>query len=182
MKGFTGILSPGVYCGGLKLQRRSAPQFEPGIYIMKDGPLTVGKSSTLRANGVGFYLTGTNASFKFFKRSIINLKAPKTGLLAGVLVFQDPEIPLVADEEYEPTKNVIRSGSADVLEGTIYLPRGRLIIAGEGTIAEDSAYTAIIVDKLRLAKGPTLVLNSDYKSTDVPVPEGIAGGKVVLAN
>jgi len=182
LKGFRGILSPGVYCGGLKLQKRSAPKFEPGIYIMKDGPLTVGKSSELVAEGVGFFLTGKDASFKFFKRSIIRLKAPLTGLLAGVLIFQDPDIPQVDDENYVPTRNIIRSGSADILEGTIYLPRGRLFVSGVGTVAEKSAYTAIIVDKLKLTKGPTLVLNSDYKSTDVPVPEGIAGGKVVLAN
>ena len=182
LRGFTGVLSPGVYCGGLIIQRHSAPRFEPGVYIIKDGPLIVSKSSALHAEGVGFFLTGKNASFRFYKRSIISIKAPKTGLLAGILIYQDPDIPLVEDEAYEPTRNIIRSGSADVLEGTIYLPRGRLYISGEGTVAENSAYTAIIVDKLNLSKGPTLVLNSDYKSTEVPVPEGIAGGKVVLAN
>ncbi len=182
LRGFTGVLSPGVYCGGLKIQGRSAPRFEPGIYIMKDGPLIVRKSSKLIADGVGFYLTGTNASFKFFKKSIVRLRAPTEGLLAGVLIFQDPDIPMVGVDDYEPTRNVIRSSSADVLEGTIYLPRGRLLVDGEGTIAQNSAYTAIIVDRMRLNEGPTLVLNSDYKSTAVPVPEGIAGGQVVLAN
>ena len=48
-------------------------------------------------------------------------------------------------------------------------------------VAENSAYTAIIVHKLELNEGPELVMNSDYGATDVPVPAGIiASAQVVL--
>jgi hypothetical protein len=48
-------------------------------------------------------------------------------------------------------------------------------------VASDSAYTAIVSYRLELTQGPTLVLNSDYGATGVPVPDGIrATGQVVL--
>jgi Flp pilus assembly protein TadG len=175
------VLQPGVYCGGLVIAKNSNPVLEPGVYIIKDGELVVKNNSVLRGNGVGFFLTGTKASFKFLKKTEIDLKAPTKGIMAGILVYQDPEIPKVELDDYIPTRNVIRSQNAHTLEGTIYLPRGGLFVEGEGEIAGSSAYTAIVADRVRVKEGPKLILNSDYKSTDVPVPEGIAGGKVVLA-
>ncbi len=181
LKNSTTTLRPGVYCGGLKITKNSVPLFEKGIYIIKDGPLVVSTRAKLIANGVGFFLTGTNASFKFFPKSEIALRAPEDGLMAGILIFQDPAIPGVDIETDETTRNLIRSDNARMLEGTIYLPRGRLRIDGGGTIAQDSAYTTVIADRIVLEEGPTMVLNANYKSTSVPVPEGLAGGRVVLS-
>lgn len=49
-------------------------------------------------------------------------------------------------------------------------------------IADSSAYTAIIANKIALKGKPQLVLNTDYGATDVPTPEGVGptGGAVYL--
>ncbi len=56
--------------------------------------------------------------------------------------------------------------------GTIYLPGGRLLIDAPVKVAEESDYTVMVVNRLDLAFGPTLVLNSNYARSRVPVPEG----------
>ena len=68
---------------------------------------------------------------------------------------------------------VITSNGARKLIGTIYLPNGNLIINANSKVADESAYTAIVVRRLQLSKGPNLVLNTDYDRTLVPVPEGV---------
>jgi hypothetical protein len=67
----------------------------------------------------------------------------------------------------------ITSNKAANLIGTIYLPAGRLIIDAGAPVANKSAYTVIIARQLEIDSGPTVVLNSDYSATDIPVPAGV---------
>jgi hypothetical protein len=69
----------------------------------------------------------------------------------------------------------ILSNDARRLVGTIYVPNGEVRVDATSPIADQSAYTAIVANKLRLYGGPHLVLNTNYDQTDVPVPEGIKG-------
>ena len=76
--------------------------------------------------------------------------------------------------------HTIKSNNARQLLGTFYLPNSILQVDSNSPVADQSAYTAIIVMRLWLKAGPNLVLNSNYSATDVPVPEAITGGKVAL--
>ena len=71
-----------------------------------------------------------------------------------------------------------------MLLGTVYMPKGRLIIDATRPIADRSAYTVLVVQQLDLYEGPNLVLNTDYRASDVPIPEGVGpyGRKVLLTN
>ena len=69
----TRILSPGVYCGGLHVNGSSHVTFRSGVYVMKDGPLEVTKTSTITGENVGFYLTGDQAVFLFAGGSTVSL-------------------------------------------------------------------------------------------------------------
>jgi len=60
-----------------------------------------------------------------------------------------------------------------MLLGTIYMPKGRLIIDANKPIADKSAYTVLVVQRIDLHSGPNLILNSDYSASDVPVPPGV---------
>jgi hypothetical protein len=59
------------------------------------------------------------------------------------------------------------------LTGTIYLSRGRLLIDPKAKVGEKSAYTAIIAHTLELRDGPELILNANYGTSAVPVPNGL---------
>lgn len=168
-------IEPGVYCGGLKINSSADVRMAPGVYIMKDGPLEVDLGASLRGENVGFYLTGANATFRFGLESMIYLTAPKAGLMAGLLFFEDRAAP-------EDRSHAILSANARTLLGTIYLPRGRLTIASLQPVADESAYTAIVARKIQMSGSPTLVLNANYAATDIPVPDGVGptGGQIYL--
>ena len=161
-------LHPGVYCGGLNVKGSSDVKFAPGIYVIKDGPLFFGDNAIVTGEGVGFFLTGTNAKLDFRTDTTISLAAPVSGAMAGIL-FQEGR------DQPSSTLHVINSDNARTLLGTIYLPRGELKIDANKPIADQSAYTAIVVRSLRLNNGPNLVLNTNHDATDVPVPDGLKG-------
>jgi len=166
-------LMPGIYCGGLKISGTARVKLKPGNYIIKDGPLLVEEMGELVGESVGIYLTGKNARITFDRMTRIKLAAPEDGIMAGILFWEDREGPLGQE-------HVISSDDARTLLGTIYLPRGQLLIDSAGTVADESAYTAIIVRALQLKHGPTLQLNSDYEDTNVPVPDTLVKTRALL--
>lgn len=168
-------LTPGVYCGGLKIRADADVHLEPGVYVFKNGPLTIELGGRLFGKGAGLFFTGAGAVFTFKPESIVHLTAPTEGIMAGMLVMENRGRSSV--EDYS-----ILSANARTLLGTIYLPNGRLRVDSLMPIADDSAYTAIVTRYLRMTGSPQLVLNTDYTLTDVPVPEGIgsSGGQVFL--
>lgn len=168
-------LSPGVYCGGLRIDDEANVKLNPGIYVIKDGPLVVRDESRLSGQYVGFYLVGSGATFHFGNDSSIDLGAPKDGPMAGLLFFEDRNVK-------KKQKHEIFSDDARNLLGTIYLSQGRLYIDAYRPIADQSAYTAIIASQVELYAGPHLVLNADYDATDVPAPAAAGTNRsIVLA-
>jgi Flp pilus assembly protein TadG len=168
-------LGPGTFCGGLRIDGNAKVKLLPGIYVIKDGPLIVDSNAQLEGDYVGFYFTGKNAFFRFTSNARVTLGAPKDGVMAGILFFSDR----ASDEttKFEITSNFTRK-----LLGTIYFPNNRFSIDANQPVADQSAYTAIVVRKLELTAAPNLVINSSYDATDVPVPNGIgpATGKTRL--
>ncbi len=171
----TYTLDPGVYCGGLVIGAFADIQLNPGVYIIKDGPLAADIGAYITGENVSFFLVGDEATFYFGPEAKISLTAPNEGPLAGVLFFEDRSAP-------EGRVHRILSDDARVLLGTFYLSRGVLMVASLLPVADQSAYTAIVARKLQMAGNPTLVLNADYSATDIPVPEGVGpvGGTVFL--
>jgi hypothetical protein len=187
----TATLSPGVYCGGLIITNAAQVTLSPGIFVVKGGPLVVDGGANLKGTNVAIYMKGAGANLTFAAASTIQLTAPKDGPLAGILIFDDPsgaaapEKPARHDKPGKaPREHSILSDDARVLLGTIYMPKGRLIVDATKPIADRSAYTVMVVQQLDLYDGPNLYLNSDYGASDIPVPRGVGpfGGKVSLTN
>lgn len=161
------ILAPGTYCG-LEIANGARVTLRDGIFVIKDKALIVKDGGSLTAESAGLFFIGTSASLTFERGSTISLKAPTTGPMAGLLVFS-------ARSQSETLTHKILSDDARVLIGTIYIPKGELEVDATSPIADQSAYTAIVADKIRLYGGPHLVLNTNYSQTEVPVPDGIKG-------
>ena len=166
-------LSPGVYCGGLRIDGASKVTLDKGIYVIKGGALIVADTASLSGDGVGFYLTGANSVVWFTANTTIELGAPVDGALAGLLFFEDRAV-------IGARLHRIASNNARKLLGTIYLSRSILNVDANAPVADQSAYTAIVTQSLQLQSGPNLILNTDYDLTDVPVPAGIAGSSRVI--
>ncbi len=171
------ILNPGVYCGGIQISNAAQVTFQPGIYVIKDGSFKIEGTATVSGVNVGFYMTGSGAKIDWNDQATISLTAPKVGVMAGILFFEDRAAP-------PNQKHRIAADYARVLLGTIYLSRGQLAIESEKSVADKSAYTIVVASRFTLAAGPTMVLNTDYYNTDVPVPDGVgpSTNKTVLTN
>ncbi len=175
---FTGVIAAGnVFCDGLKIDDQSDVTFGAGIHYINGGKFEIVGNSRVTATDASFYFYGDNAEMLIDGDSEVSLSAQRAGPMAGVLIWR-------AADATGSGQFLIKSGNVNELVGTIYLPSGEFIgeIDAAGDIAEASAYTAIIAETVTLKKRANLVLNSDYKATDVPVPAGIAGagGNVFL--
>lgn len=165
-KDFTGEISPGVYCDGLYIDGNSKVTMKPGVYVIKEGDFKVDSNSEVVGVGVGVFFTGKSSRFEFTSNAKVNLSAPKSGPMAGLLFMEDNTI-------LAETKHRITSNYADRLVGTIYLPRGSFLIDANNDVAGASEFTVLVVRQLELKAGPRLVLNTDYAASDVPLPDGV---------
>jgi Flp pilus assembly protein TadG len=161
------FLPPGTYCG-LTIANGARVTLDDGIFVFKDLPLIVKEGAALVGRSAGLFFSGANASFLFDQTSSISLAAPTTGPMAGLLIF-------ASRSQRDDLVYSVLSDDARLLLGTIYVPRGELRIDATKPIADQSAYTAIVADKMRLYGGPHLVLNTNYDASNVPVPKGIRG-------
>jgi Flp pilus assembly protein TadG len=160
------VLKPGSYCGGLQISKTADVTFEKGDYVISDGPFKLSDDAAIIGENVAFYLKGEATTLDFTGNTTVSLTGAATGSMAGLLFFEDRSTSVGRTHR-------INSAKAHTLTGTIYLPNGSLRIDPNASVAQNSAYTAIIANRVEINEGPTLVLNDDYGATNVPVPEGI---------
>jgi hypothetical protein len=168
-------LTPGTYCGGIMLTGDLKAEFKPGQYTIVDGTFKIAGRASAIGTDVSFHMAGANSTIDLTGDSIISFSGAETGPMAGLLFFASRSQPL-------GTRHRVAGGNIKKLTGTIYLPTSDLLIDPKNaTVAEQSEYTVIIANKIRMNEGPEIVLNSDYGTTKVPVPEGVrVSGTVVL--
>ncbi|WP_244625520.1 TadE/TadG family type IV pilus assembly protein [Methylobacterium mesophilicum] len=198
-------LEPGTYCAGLTVKKNATVTMRPGIYVFKDGPLIVKDNATLTGVDVGLYFAGDKAGLLFDKKTTVSLSAPTTGVMAGMLMSEQPAVTAPLDPALGVTDDStgapvpptpaplgqtapmriyrIISNNARTMLGTIYLPSGRLVIDADKPVADQSAYTVVVTRQVNLYEGPNLYLNANYEGTSVPVPKGVGplGGRVVIS-
>ncbi len=118
-------LSPGVYCKGIDIAGGAHVTFDSGEYIFKGGRIKVAGSSSLEGDAVIFYMTdgaGGHAELDI-TATTIDLSAPTSGDLEGILFFQDRAAPITKT-------NKIRGNASLELDGTLYFPTTMLDFAG----------------------------------------------------
>ena len=171
VKGTTVTINPGVYCNGLLVDNSAFVTMKPGVYVINGGKLETKNNGSLTGDGVTIFFTGIDGRMELDGTSTTSLKAPVSGPTAGMLLFQDRAMALT---EYE-----ISSKSAAQLLGTIYLPNGHLKVKASGKVADQSAFTVIVVKSMEVGAKTKMYLNSNYSSTSVPVPAGLGPSSTI---
>ena len=92
---------------------------------------------------------------RFEPNTTISLTAPKSAEMAGILIAEDRKNPV--GQQFE-----IYSNNARTLLGTIYIPQGRLYVAANNPVSDQSAYTIIVARRFNLSEGPVMSLNTNY--------------------
>lgn len=164
-------LPAGVHCGGIELDEDAVFTLAPGEHYFI-GDVKVQKNSQLLGKDV-VLVFDKNSKFEFRDNSRISLEGRKTGKLAGFVVIT--------------TRDNIRdfhmdSGRIEEMLGTIYIPSARLVIEGTQKVAQQSDWTVIIAKQVNLKGSPSLVVNANYATSNVPVPVGVgpsAGAQLV---
>jgi hypothetical protein len=74
-----------------------------------------------------------------------------------------------------------KSTKVERLLGTIYLPKTTIYVTSPGNVAQGSQWSVVVAKNVITSNSSNLVINSDYDSSPVPVPDGV-GNRVGGAN
>jgi Flp pilus assembly protein TadG len=123
----TVTLSPGIYCGGIKLNAGADVTLNPGLYYMDQGSLDVNAQATLTGSGVTIIFTSSTGS-NYATATIngganVDLTPPSTGPTKGIVLFGDRNMP-------QGTAFKLNGGASQILDGATYLPQGAVQFAG----------------------------------------------------
>lgn len=83
-------LSPGTYCGGIRIKAGATVTLESGIYVMVDGSFWLDGGSAVNGKEVVIAFTGNDTTLRVWGNSTINLTSPVSGLYKNFQFFQDP--------------------------------------------------------------------------------------------
>ena len=135
-------LNPGVYCGGIAILGGKAT-FNTGLYVINGGGLTI-LAGSASGQGVTFYITSNGHPYGPVSIDIdeVNLSAPTSGPLAGVLFFQDRSIKSILP-------NTLLENSSAQLTGLLYFPTTAVFYSGGS--ASSPGPTVIVADTVNLS-------------------------------
>jgi Flp pilus assembly protein TadG len=168
----TVTVDPGVYCGGLNIAGNSDVTFNPGVYIMRNGPLKTSSHVTLTGSEVFFHFTGDKSYLFVDSNSTTDFTAPKSGPYKGILFYQDRNSTAGTSQ--------LDSGNHSRLDGVVYFPNTNLHLDSNGdTLSE---WTIWVAKSLKVdSKAKLVVRNYDTTST-TPAPDAYLVGKIRLIN
>jgi Putative Flp pilus-assembly TadE/G-like len=157
-------LSPGVYCNGLTISSGANVTLSPGLYIIKNGSMKTSGSAKITGNGVTLLFTGTNAQFDLSGGTTLNLKAMKTGALAGFVLYFDPAATLGGTNSFGGNSNTY-------VEGIMYFGKASISVNGNASVNGSSPFFALFAHTVTLSGTVEWNFKVDEAATDIPVPE-----------
>jgi Putative Flp pilus-assembly TadE/G-like len=162
-------LQPGVYCGGLDL--KGDVTLEPGLYVVKDGQLSMNSSGTITGLGVTFYLMGSDAGFDINGGAKLELTAMTTGEYKGLLFVQDRSSNVGATSK-------LNGNAATLIKGAIYAPTQTVRMNGSGTFGQLSPFMPLIADKVVITGNATAKIDSTNVPLVAPLPHVLISARL----
>ncbi len=136
----TATLLPGTYCGGLDLKAHSDVTLEPGVYIMKDGPLDVNSNTRLFGRDVLIAFTGEDSTLYLGSGAIVDLTSPSSGLWMNMQFYQD------RDNTNEDWVTIL--GNVQLtFDGAAYFPNKEVWVGGGSVINANSPSYSLVADR-----------------------------------
>lgn len=159
----THYLAPGLHCFPIQVKNVTTLILQPGVHLFYKDFSLIG---TARLRGEDVFLFFDHGSDPRFTGPwiSIDLIGRKSGTYAGMVMAtiagNSPDIS-------------IPGGKVKRLLGVVYARRGFLRVDGNGAAAEDSDWTVVVANEIRLQGDAALKINADYENSDVPVPAGV---------
>ncbi|HTY55961.1 MAG TPA: pilus assembly protein TadG-related protein [Candidatus Binataceae bacterium] len=159
----TVTFQPGLYYGGIAITGNANVTFSPGTYILAGGGLQVTGNATITGSGVTFYNTtglGGYGAIRITGNAQLNLSAPTSGSLEGILFFQDRSIPTGS------AGSVIVGNSSSTFDGALYFPTTSLQYVGNSS---GNGYTLIVADTVSFTGNASLGDNYSSLTNGDPI-------------
>ena len=190
--GDNSVFYPGTYCGGLTVDGENVT-FMPGVYIIKDGPLTFKNGASASAQEVSFILKGLETVLTVETGSYVNIKAPKDGPMAGLAVYQDKDgdtpppkagrpasrmmmsalrdapAPSEGGDNMPTAVNLLSSGGELNVTGTLYFPTQALDVLGDSVLGARAPATSFIAHQVTFAGKTKAAVAVDHIKGNIPV-------------
>ena len=149
-------LYAGTYCGGITIHGNAVLKFNAGTYVLAGGGMSISSNTIMTGTGVTFYNTtgsGGYGAIAIAGNATVNLSAPTSGTLAGILFFQDRSIPGSA------AGSTITGNSSSTFDGAIYFPTTTLSFGGNSST---SGYSIVVANQLSVSGNSSI--GSNYSS------------------
>jgi Flp pilus assembly protein TadG len=168
---YSGVLSPGVFCGDVKL---NTVDLKPGTYYIDQGNLTVNSNATVRCPLCGAASTGAGVTFVLTSSdpkkdagdvtingtSDVVLRAPSASPDANGIVYPYPGMLIVQDPDSTVKKggggSTLNGNTNLVLDGALYFPKSTVDYSGNS----GSASCTLIVADTVILSGKTKMTSS----------------------
>ncbi len=160
----TTMLSPTfAFCNGLVIDGATV-RLSAGTYVIK-GEFTMKNGASVTGTDVLIYMEGSGSDLFFYSRTSFDLKAPRTGPHAGIVLWSD---------RANTHDHDIYSKFGASAEGTIYMPSSQ--IEFENNVEWEADCIRIIAARMELDN------NSKYKAADPATrcPNNIGGSAARL--
>jgi len=163
--------NPGTYVfrRGLTISDSANVTFGAGTYTVL-GAMTIQNTSTVTGEDVGFYFygpdaanNGSNSGLRITGDATVNLSAPLSGTMAGMLVWYNRDSFNNAGNKWEISSTNVRK-----MTGAIYIPKDKINFIPSAPIADQSPWTAIVAGSITVGGSAALTLNSNYNSPGAP--------------
>ena len=165
--GQTKTLNPGVYCKKTEANGGTIV-FNPGIYVVRDAPLTVNSSGKVTGTGVMIFLMGKDAVLTVNSDSTFDLSAPTSGTYAGIALFQSRDPVTLQSPPHK-----LNSSSGLKLTGAVYMPNGYWFFNSASAGSVDAPWTAFVLRKIEMNSHGSFTANTNY-AAGPPLPAGLA--------
>ena len=138
-------ISPGTYCKGLAFTNDAIVSMKPGPYVIDRGTFDVGGAVKLTGTGVTIFLTTSTgkskdyADVKIGNGAQVDLTAPTSGAMAGLVFFGDRDGPL-------SNIGTFGGGAALNITGAIYFPSQSVTF--DNGISNPAGCTQLIAGKI----------------------------------
>lgn len=162
--GQTVTLTPGVYCGGLTLKAGAKVRLEPGIYVMKDGPLWVNSGANLEGQEVMIGFTGPGASIRMDGSSQASLTSPAGGIYMNMQFMQEPG---TGGDDLAVS---ITGNNKLSYDGVMYFPTQDIELGGGSVIEVKSPSYAMVADRI-LIQDQSVVTVSHENTRNLPIAD-----------
>jgi hypothetical protein len=133
-------LNPGIYCGGIKAGKStSVARFNPGLYVIKGGGLSVSGGGTVIGTNATIVnvnapaANGGSAKFEvidFGSDAVISWSAPTSGRIATIAMMSPPGQGIAG----HVIQNQITSAANATIDGSLYFPDQELRLGSGGTL------------------------------------------------